>query len=87
MANLPSPNDPPESAIPLASLDSILCTEELCRRTGRPPDYEHENGALVALSNALLHSPSRFFANRFWRNLLSTPIRLGLSQGSHRSSP
>jgi hypothetical protein len=58
MANSTSPNDPPlESAIPTASLDSILCTEELRHRTWRPPDYEKENGALVALLKALLHSP------------------------------
>jgi hypothetical protein len=52
MANSTSPNDPPlESAIPTASLDSILCTEELRHRTWRPPDYEKEDGALVALLN------------------------------------
>jgi len=40
-----------------ASLESILCTEELSRRPSRPPDYQKENGALVALSNALADSP------------------------------
>ncbi len=39
------------------SLESILCTEELSRRPSRPPDYERENGALVALSKALADSP------------------------------
>jgi GAF domain-containing protein len=59
MADSTSPNDfPLESAIPAASLDSILCTEELRHRPWRPPDYEKENGALVALLNELLHSPS-----------------------------
>jgi PAS domain S-box-containing protein len=59
MADSTSPNDfPLESAIPAASLDSILCTEELRHRPWRPPDYERENGALVALLSALLHSPS-----------------------------
>src|SRR2546427_1334666 len=54
-----SPNDLPlESAIPAASLDSILCTEELRRRPWRPPGYEKENRALVTLLSALLHSPS-----------------------------
>ncbi|HKA08309.1 MAG TPA: ATP-binding protein, partial [Gemmataceae bacterium] len=54
-----SPNDPTlESPIPAASLDSILCTEELRRRPWRPPDYEKENRALGALLSALLHSPS-----------------------------
>ena len=59
MADPTSPNDfPLESAIPAASLDSILCTAELRNRPWRPPDYERENGALVALLSALLHSPS-----------------------------
>jgi uncharacterized protein YsxB (DUF464 family) len=39
------------------SLESILCTEELHRRPSRPPDYEKENGALLALSNALADTP------------------------------
>ncbi len=39
------------------SLASILCTEELSRRPSRPPDYQKENGALVALSKALADSP------------------------------
>jgi PAS domain S-box-containing protein len=59
MAESTSPTDLPlESSIPAASLDSILCTEELRHRPLRPPDYEKENGALVALLSALLHSPS-----------------------------
>jgi transcriptional regulator with GAF, ATPase, and Fis domain len=40
-----------------ASLESILCTEELRRRPSRPPDYEKENRALVALRSALADSP------------------------------
>ena len=40
------------------SLKSILCTEELQRRPLRPPDYEKENRALVALASALADSPS-----------------------------
>jgi PAS domain S-box-containing protein len=39
------------------SLDSILCTEELLNRPRRPPDYEKENFALVALVSALADSP------------------------------
>ena len=39
------------------SLESILCTEELQRRPLRPPDYEKENRALVALASALADSP------------------------------
>jgi len=44
----------PESG---ASLQSILCTEELQRRPSRPPDHEKENRALVALVSALADSP------------------------------
>src|SRR6202050_5668021 len=39
------------------SVESILCTEELRRRPTRPPDFEKETNALVALSNALADSP------------------------------
>jgi hypothetical protein len=51
---------PVETSIPVgvASLESILCTEELRRRSWRPPDYEKENRALVALGSALVESPS-----------------------------
>src|SRR5262245_2066826 len=46
MANSTLADDPPlESGIPTASLDSILCTEELRQRGWRPPDYEKENDA------------------------------------------
>jgi PAS domain S-box-containing protein len=44
-----------------ASLESILCTEELQRRPSRPPDYERENRALVSLSSALADSPGTIF--------------------------
>jgi PAS domain S-box-containing protein len=44
----------PEGAVPL---ESILCTEELHRRPWRPPDYEKENRALVALASALADAP------------------------------
>jgi PAS domain S-box-containing protein len=52
-----------EDSIPEAgaSLESILCTEELQRRPSRPPDYENENRALVALMSALADSPSTIF--------------------------
>ena len=40
----------PEGAAPL---ESILCTEELRSRPGRPPDYEKENRALVTLATAM----------------------------------
>jgi PAS domain S-box-containing protein len=55
-----SKNDLPlEASIPhgAVSLESILCTEELRRRPWRPPDYEKENRALVALAGALVESP------------------------------
>jgi hypothetical protein len=53
-----SKNDVPlETSIPGASLKSILCTEELQRRSLRPPDYGNENRALVALASALADSP------------------------------
>src|SRR5499427_2217991 len=48
-------NSVPEAG---ASLESIVCTEELQRRPSRPPDYEQENRALVALMSALADSPS-----------------------------
>ena len=46
---------------PGTSLESIVCTEELQRRPSRPPDYERENCALVALVSALADSPSTIF--------------------------
>ena len=49
-----------EASIPdgAVSLQSILCTEELRRRSSRPPDYKKENRALVVLASALAHSKS-----------------------------
>jgi PAS domain S-box-containing protein len=49
----------PEASIPhgAASLESILCTEELRRRAWRPPDHEKETSALVALVSTLADSP------------------------------
>src|SRR5215469_12824654 len=41
-----------------ASLESILCTEELRRRPSRPPDYEKENSSLVKLVSALSDAPN-----------------------------
>src|SRR5499425_2816950 len=52
---------PLDYSIPQASLESILCTEELQRRPSRPPDYEKENRALVALMAALADSPGGIF--------------------------
>jgi PAS domain S-box-containing protein len=43
-----------DSAVPL---ESILRTQELYRRPLRPPDYEKQNRALVALASALADSP------------------------------
>jgi len=52
-----------EDSIPEAgaSLESILCTEELQRRPSHPLDYEKENRALVKLVSALADSPSTIF--------------------------
>src|SRR5215471_9389092 len=50
-----------DCSVPEASLESILCTEELQRRPSRPPDYERENRALVALMAALADSPGSIF--------------------------
>jgi GAF domain-containing protein len=54
---------PRDTSIPEggASLESILCTEELQRRPSRPPDYEKENSSLVKLVSALADSPSTIF--------------------------
>ena len=45
----------PEASITagVASLEAILCANELRRRPWRAPDYGMENRALVALNNAL----------------------------------
>ena len=48
---------PSELSVPQASLESILCTEELHRRPWRLADYEKENRALVALVSVLADSP------------------------------
>lgn len=50
---------PPESSILQAgaSLESILCTEELQRRPSRAPEFEKENRALVELVSTLADSP------------------------------
>jgi len=56
--DLPLEDSMPEAG---ASLESILCTEELQRRPSRPPDYEKENRALVKLVSALADSPRTIF--------------------------
>ena len=43
--------------IPAAPLASILLTDELRRRSSRPPDFETENKALVVLAGTLADSP------------------------------
>ena len=50
---LPLANSIPNGA---ASLESILCTEELQQRPSRTPDHAKENAALVALASALAES-------------------------------
>jgi len=62
MVNSAESHDVPlDSSVPTASLESILCTEELRRRPSRPPDYEKENHALVKLVSALADSPTTIF--------------------------
>jgi|HubBroStandDraft_6_1064221.scaffolds.fasta_scaffold33733_3 PAS domain S-box-containing protein len=39
------------------ALESILCTEELTRRPSRPPEYQKENQALIALIQGMVDSP------------------------------
>ena len=48
--------DDPGTLAP-APLESVLCTEKLRRRPWRPPDYQTENAALVALASVLADSP------------------------------
>ncbi|MGE5324015.1 MAG: ATP-binding protein [Actinomycetota bacterium] len=50
-----------DASVPAASLESILCTEELQSRPSRPPDHERENRALVKLVSALADSPRTIF--------------------------
>lgn len=63
MSELPRPRDDIGGPIPEpgASLESILCTEELQRRPSRPPNHERENRALVTLATALADSPGTIF--------------------------
>lgn len=57
-----SNNDvPQETSIPGAvPLEALLLTEELRNRPSRPPQYEGENRALVALARALADSRKPF---------------------------
>jgi len=48
---------PAQGAIKVPPLESVLCTDELSRRSPHPPDYERENLALVSLAQALADSP------------------------------
>jgi PAS domain S-box-containing protein len=50
-------NEPPTTARIPASLESILITDELNRRPSRPPDYETENRALLAIAQHMADSP------------------------------
>jgi PAS domain S-box-containing protein len=50
-------SEPPTTAEIAASLESILITDELNRRPSRPPDYETENRALVAIAQHMADSP------------------------------
>ena len=46
-----------ESTPAPVALESILCTDQLYLRSAKPPDYQKENQALVALMQALVNSP------------------------------
>src|SRR6516165_4203181 len=76
---------PLDSSIPGAPLESILCTEELHRRPLRPPDYERENCALVALVCALADSP-RTILQTLADTILSSAQRSTLG-GSAEAQP
>src|SRR6516162_3860249 len=68
-------NDLPlEASIPHggASLESILCTEELRRRPWRPPDHAKENRALVGLAGALADSRQNIL-HALAETILQTP--------------
>jgi PAS domain S-box-containing protein len=52
MGNASAPAD-------VAPVESVLCTQELRHRKSRPPDYQKENRALVALAEALSESPRK----------------------------
>jgi len=47
----------------VADLDSVISTFELIRRPTRPPDFEAENRALVALVEAMTSSPDDILQN------------------------
>src|SRR5499433_2573247 len=66
-----------ETSIPGASLESILCTEELHCRPNRAPDHEKENRALVALAIALADSPQTIL-----QTLAGTILRVTESDSS-----
>jgi signal transduction histidine kinase len=55
----------------LVSLESVLTTAELSRRPSRPPDYQAENQALVALAQELANSPSSIL-----QQLVETALKL-----------
>ena len=52
-----SPTTPLPASDSLVPLESVLCIEELDRRPSRPPNYETENSALMALVQSLADSP------------------------------
>ena len=59
------------SDLEVADLDSVISTFELIRRPTRPPDYEAENRALVALVEAMTASPDDIL-----QNLVETALNL-----------
>jgi hypothetical protein len=66
-----------------APLESIVCTEDLYRRPRRPPDFEKENRALLALVAALSDSASTIFQTLAETILDVTAVRFLGVESSH----
>jgi hypothetical protein len=57
MSNRQSPTTDYSESIPGAPLEAILCTDELERRSSRPPNRDRERKALISLAGSLSSSP------------------------------
>lgn len=51
--------DPHRSHAPAAGIEEVLKTEELAHRPARPPDFEAENRALLALAREMAANPDK----------------------------
>src|SRR3954452_23670472 len=63
------------SSVDTVGLDSVIITPELHDRPSRPPEYEAENRALVALAGELATSP-----NTILQRLADTALTLCRAQ-------